>query len=66
MADIYEQAINDGFGFINLGRHLGLYYAPRSQMGNCPKGWMFIASEDNLSSTQIKEMCKEYMEGICH
>lgn len=59
--DIYDQIIKDGWGFVNLGRHLGLYYAPRACLSNCPKGWLFIVVEDNFTSAQIKEFCVEFM-----
>ena len=58
---IYDQIITDGFGLVNIGRNLGLFYAPRDHMAGCPKGWLFIACEDKLASSRIKEMVAEFM-----
>jgi len=49
MLDQIKEMVEHGSGMISLGRHLGLYYAPRDNMIRCPRGWLFIAVEDHFS-----------------
>ncbi len=64
MPDIYDRIIEDGFGLVNLGSHRGLYYAPAANASNTPGGWLFIAVEDRLTSSRIRQHVAEFLNMV--
>lgn len=61
---VYKSIFEEGYGLVNLGRHLGLFYAPKGEMRHCPHGWLFIATEDTPNAEHIERIVGEYKKEI--
>lgn len=52
MSDYYrEMILENGFGMINCGDHLGVLISPRKHIARTPPGWVFLPSEDLTAET---------------
>jgi hypothetical protein len=40
-----DRILQDGFGMITCGDHLGVFVSPLRQVGRTPPGWVFVPSE---------------------
>jgi len=60
--DTYNMIHEQGFGMVNLGRHLGLFYSSKENIHKCPPSWLFVATEDDLTVDQLRNLANEYKE----
>lgn len=60
----YELTYKMGYGQLNLGKHLGVFYAPISEIRSCPPGWLFISVGEAKSAVDLQNIIEDYRRDI--
>lgn len=60
----YELMYRMGYGQLNLGKHLGVFYASVNEIRNCPPGWLFISVGEAKNAIDLQNIIEDYRRDI--